>query len=137
MPDHLTEKYELTQKVRASGWAAKLSPGVLDRVVSTLKVKPDPSLIVGFETGDDAGVYKISNDTALIQTLDFFTPIVDSPFDFGLIAAANALSDVYAMGGHPLTAMNIVCFPSEILPESVLQETLAGGLEKFMKPAPH
>ena len=100
-------------------------------MVSTLKVKPDPRLIVGFETRDDAGVYKISNDTALIQTLDFFTPIVDNPFDFGLIAAANALSDVYAMGGHPLTAMNIVCFPSESLPESVLQETLAGGLEKI------
>jgi selenide,water dikinase len=99
--------------------------------VSTLKVKPDPQLLVGFETADDAGVYKISDDTALIQTLDFFTPIVDSPFAFGSIAAANALSDVYAMGGRPLTAMNIVCFPSEDLPESVLQETLAGGLEKI------
>lgn len=99
--------------------------------MSTLKIKPDPNLLVGFETADDAGVYKISEDTALIQTLDFFTPIVDSPFAFGAIAAANALSDVYAMGGRPLTAMNIVCFPSEDLPESVLQETLAGGLEKI------
>ncbi len=99
--------------------------------MSTLKVKPDPQLLVGFETADDAGVYKISDDTALIQTLDFFTPIVDSPFAFGAIAAANALSDVYAMGGRPLTAMNIVCFPSEDLPESVLEETLAGGLEKI------
>ncbi len=99
--------------------------------MSTLKVKPDPQLLVGFETADDAGVYKISDDTALIQTLDFFTPIVDSPFAFGAIAAANALSDVYAMGGLSLTAMNIVCFPSEDLPESVLQETLAGGLEKI------
>jgi selenide,water dikinase len=99
--------------------------------VSTLKVKPDPNLLVGFETADDAGVYKISDDTALIQTLDFFTPIVDSPFAFGTIAAANALSDVYAMGGRPLTAMNIVCFPSEDLPETVLKETLAGGLEKI------
>jgi selenide,water dikinase len=99
--------------------------------VSTLIVKPDPQLLVGFETSDDAGVYKISDDTALIQTLDFFTPVVDSPFAFGSIAAANALSDVYAMGGRPLTAMNIVCFPSEDLPESVLQETLAGGLEKI------
>ena len=99
--------------------------------MSTLKVKPDPQLLVGFETADDAGVYKISDDTALIQTLDFLTPIVDSPFAFGSIAAANALSDVYAMGGRPLTAMNIVCFPSEDLPEFVLQETLAGGLEKI------
>lgn len=86
---------------------------------------------MGFETADDAGVYKISDDTALIQTLDFFTPIVDSAFAFGTIAAANALSDVYAMGGTPLTAMNIVCFPAKELPESVLQETLAGGLEKI------
>ncbi len=96
-----------------------------------MKIKPDPRLLVGFETADDAGVYKISDDTALIQTLDFFTPIVDSPYAFGLIAAANALSDVYAMGGNPMTAMNIVCFPSQDLPESVLQETLAGGLEKI------
>jgi len=108
-----------------------LSPGVLGRIVSTLKVNPDPQLLVGFETADDAGVYKISHDTALIQTLDFFTPVVDSPYDFGAIAAANALSDVYAMGGQPLTVMNIVCFPSEDLPESVLKETLAGGLDKI------
>ena len=88
-------------------------------------------MIVGFETSDDAGVYRLSDDVALIQTLDFFTPIVDSPFDFGAIAAANALSDVYAMGGTPITAMNIVCFPSEELPESILKETLGGGLSKL------
>lgn len=99
--------------------------------MSGLKVKADPRLLVGFETSDDAGVYQLSDDVALIQTLDFLTPVVDSPFDFGRIAAANALSDVYAMGGRPLTAMNIVCFPSRDLPESVLQETLAGGLEKI------
>lgn len=87
--------------------------------------------MVGFETSDDAGVYRLSDDVALIQTLDFFTPIVDSPFDFGAIAAANALSDVYAMGGTPITAMNIVCFPSEALPESVLKDTLNGGLSKL------
>jgi len=86
---------------------------------------------VGLETPDDAGVYKITDEVALIQTLDFFTPIVDSPYDFGAIAAANALSDVYAMGGNPLTVMNIVCFPVDDLPESVLQETLAGGLDKI------
>lgn len=99
--------------------------------MSGLKIKADPRLLVGFETSDDAGVYQLSDDVALIQTLDFLTPVVDSPFDFGRIAAANALSDVYAMGGRPLTAMNIVCFPSQDLPESVLQETLAGGLEKI------
>jgi len=86
---------------------------------------------VGFETSDDAGVYRLTDDIALIQTVDFFTPIVDSPFDFGAIAAANSLSDVYAMGGAPITAMNIVCFPSEDLPESVLKETLEGGLSKL------
>lgn len=83
------------------------------------------------ESSDDAGVYRLSRDTALIQSLDFFTPIVDSPYDFGRIAAANALSDIYAMGGRPVTAMNIVCFPADDLPESVLKETLEGGLEKI------
>ncbi len=98
-------------------------------MVSRLPVKIDPRLLVGTETSDDAGVYQLSEDTALIQTLDFFTPIIDSAYDFGRIAAANALSDVYAMGGEPLTAMNIVCFPADELPEKVLEETLAGGLE--------
>lgn len=86
---------------------------------------------MGMESSDDAGVYRLNHDTALIQSLDFFTPIVDSPYDFGRIAAANAMSDVYAMGGVPITAMNIVCFPADDLPESVLKETLEGGLEKI------
>lgn len=98
-------------------------------MVSRLPVKSDPRLLVGTETSDDAGVYQLNEDTALIQTLDFFTPIIDSPYDFGRIAAANALSDVYAMGGDPVTAMNIVCFPAGDLPEEVLRETLAGGLD--------
>jgi selenide, water dikinase len=91
----------------------------------------DPNLVVGFERADDAGVYKLSDDLALIQTVDFFTPIVDEPFVFGQIAAANALSDVYAMGGRPLTAMNVVCFPSKAMGIEVLQEILRGGLEKL------
>jgi len=86
---------------------------------------------VGFDHADDAGVFRIRPDIALIQTLDFFTPIIDSPFDFGRIAASNALSDVYAMGGRPITAMNIVCFPIEEMPETILQEILEGGLEKI------
>ena len=86
---------------------------------------------MGLEGVDDAGVFRLDADTALIQTLDFFTPVVDSPFEFGRIAAANALSDVYAMGGKPLTAMNIVCFPKDDMPVSVLRETLEGGLEKI------
>ena len=86
---------------------------------------------MGRETSDDAGVYKLRDDLALIQTLDFFTPIVNDPYLFGQIAAVNALSDVYAMGGKPLTAMNIVCFPKNTLDKSVLKEILKGGLEKI------
>ncbi len=91
----------------------------------------DPDLIVGLERADDAGVYKLSDDLAIVQTVDFFTPIVDDPYTFGQIAVANALSDVYAMGGKPLTAMNIVCFPSKTLDILVLREILRGGLDKL------
>ena len=91
----------------------------------------DPNLIVGQETSEDAGVYRLSDDIALVQTLDFFTPIVNDPYDFGRIAAANALSDVYAMGGRPLTAMNIVCFPIGTMDKEILKEILRGGLEKI------
>jgi len=90
-----------------------------------------PNLIVGLEQADDAGVYKLSDELAIIQTIDFFTPIVDDPRTFGQIAVANALSDVYAMGGKPLTAMNVVCFPIKTLDISVLREILTGGLEKM------
>ncbi len=96
-----------------------------------MPVKGHPDLLVGMESSDDAGVYRLDSERALVQTLDFFTPIIDSPYEFGRIAAANSLSDVYAMGGKPLTAMNIVCFPIEDLPEKILQETLEGGLEKI------
>ena len=82
----------------------------------------DPNLIVGKETSEDAGVYRLNDNLALIQTLDFFTPIVNDPYDFGRIAAANALSDVYAMGGRPLTAMNIVCFPIGTMDKEILKE---------------
>lgn len=85
---------------------------------------------MGIERADDAGVYKISEEVALIQTIDFFTPIVDDPYWFGQIAAANAFSDVYAMGGRPLTAMNVVCFPIKEMPLRILQEILRGGLDK-------
>lgn len=88
-----------------------------------------PDLIAGVERGEDAGVYKLRDDLAIIQTVDFFTPIVDDPYDFGRIAAANALSDVYAMGGRPLTALNVVCFPRDSMEISILQEVLRGGLD--------
>jgi selenide,water dikinase len=96
-----------------------------------LPVNSHPNLLVGIETCDDAGVYKLSDDVALVQTLDFFTPIVNDPYHFGRIAAANALSDVYAMGGTPLTAMNIVCFPVKDMPKQILKDILRGGLEKI------
>ncbi|NVM21073.1 MAG: selenide, water dikinase SelD [Desulfobacterales bacterium] len=108
-----------------------MSPGDLEEVISGLPVISDPNLLVGIETADDAGVYKLSPDTALVQTLDFFTPIVDDPYQFGRIAAANAMSDVYAMGGSPLTAMNIVCFPSKDMPKEILTEILRGGLDNI------
>jgi len=107
-----------------------MGPGDLSRALAALPVKADPRLLVGRETFDDAGVFRVSDDIALVQTVDFFAPIVDDPFDFGQIAAANALSDVYAMGGQPLTALNIVAFPTSDLPLDVLTQILAGGQEK-------
>ena len=91
----------------------------------------DPNLIVGMEHSEDAGVYKLRDDLAIIQTVDFFTPIVDDPYTFGQIAVTNALGDVYAMGGKPLTAMNIVCFPVKKMDISILREILSGGLDKM------
>ncbi len=98
-----------------------------------LEIPTDERVLIGVGTADDAGVYKISEELALIQTIDFFTPIVDDPFAFGRIAAANALSDVYAMGGRPKTAMNIVAFPVQKLPMEVLRQTLAGGMETLKR----
>ena len=91
----------------------------------------DPNLIVGMEHAEDAGVYKLHDDLAIIQTVDFFTPIVDDPYTFGQIAVTNALSDVYAMGGKPLTAVNIVCFPVKTMDMSILRQILQGGLDKM------
>lgn len=96
-----------------------------------LPLVDDPNLLIGLERGDDAGVYKLNDDLAIIQTIDFITPIVDDPYTFGQIAAANALSDVYAMGGKPLTAMNVVCFPIQSQDISVLGEILRGGWDKL------
>jgi selenide, water dikinase len=91
----------------------------------------DPNLLVGLDTSDDAGVYKLTDDIAMVQTLDFFTPIVDNPYDFGQVAAANAISDVYAMGGKPLTALNIVAFPIATLDKNILSEILRGAGDKL------
>ena len=99
--------------------------------MESLPLETDPNLLVGRETSDDAGVYRLTADLALVQTIDFITPVVNDPYDFGRIAAANALSDVYAMGGRPLTAMNVVCFPIRTMDQDVLREILRGGLEKI------
>lgn len=96
-----------------------------------LAISTDPNLIVGFADCEDAGVYKLNDEMALIQTLDFFTPIVDNPYDFGQITAANSLSDVYAMGGKPLLAMNIVCFPIKDMDNYILKNIIKGGLDKI------
>ena len=107
-----------------------MGPGDLSSVLAPLASKTDARLLVGRETFDDAGVFLVADDLALVQTVDFFAPIVDDPFDFGQVAAANALSDVYAMGGQPMTALNIVAYPTKDLPLSVLTEILRGGQEK-------
>ncbi len=99
-------------------------------ILESLPLETDPNLLVGRETSDDAGVYRLMVDMALVQTMDFITPVVNDPYDFGRIAAANALSDVYAMGGRPLTAMNIVCFPVRTMDKAILREILRGGIEK-------
>jgi selenide, water dikinase len=105
---------------------------VLDTVLGKLARQHDPNVLVGFDTADDAGVYKISAGQALVQTVDFFTPIVDDPYTFGQIAATNSLSDVYAMGGRPLSSLALVCYPDKGDLE-VLQQILAGGLSKMME----
>ena len=105
---------------------------MLDTVLGKLARQHDPNVLVGFDHADDAGVYQLTPDTALVQTVDFFTPIVDDPYTFGQIAATNALSDVYAMGGKPLTALALVCFPEKADVE-ILERILAGGLSKMIE----
>ena len=120
----------LTEMTTSGGWAAKIGPEVLASVLSQLpKNENNNNLLVGLDTADDAAVYKLNDETALIQTLDFFTPMIDDPYIFGQIAAANSLSDVYAMGGKPIVAMNIVCFPS-CHDMNILAEILKGGFDK-------
>src|SRR3982074_3972649 len=115
---------------RARGWAENLNPAILESVLRRLPRQTDPNVLVGFETNDDAGVYLVNEDLALVQTVDFFTPIVDDPFLFGQIAAANALSDVYAMGGRPISSLSIVGFPEHADPE-ILEQIIRGGLAKM------
>lgn len=107
-----------------------MGPGDLSAALAPLARRPDPRILMGHETFDDAGVFRVSDDVAIVQTVDFFAPIVDDPYEFGQVAAANALSDIYAMGGTPLTALNIAAFPTGTLPLDVLTEILRGGQDK-------
>jgi selenide,water dikinase len=121
------EAVRLTQQVKAGGCASKLPPGSLQQVLAQLPAQSDPNVLVGFDTSDDAGVYRLNGDMALVQTVDFFTPMVDDPFTYGQIAATNALSDVYAMGGRPITSLALVCFPENGDLET-LGSIMRGGL---------
>jgi selenide, water dikinase len=126
---HLVDSPALTALSHAGGCGRKLAATELLCLLQELPVQRDPRLLVGAGTRDDAAVYLLRDDLALVQTVDFFTPLVDDPYDFGRIAAANALSDVYAMGGVPVTAMNIVGFPLRDLGREVLAEILRGGAD--------
>src|SRR5258707_1480083 len=126
----LATQVKLTSMAKAAGCAAKLNPATLDAILRKLPRQTNPNVLVGFDTNDDAGIYKISDDLALVQTVDFFTPIVDDPFLFGQIAAANALSDVYAMGGRPISSLSIVGFPEKGDP-TILEQIIRGGLAKM------
>nr|NQU94553.1 selenide, water dikinase SelD [Bacteroidota bacterium] len=125
-----TEEVKLTQYTHGLGCACKIRPQYLEKVLQDLPPVFDQNVLVGVETGDDAAVYKINDETAIVQTVDFFTPIVDDPYYFGAIAAANALSDIYAMGAKPLFALNIVGFPDNRLPMQVLKDILKGASDK-------
>jgi selenide,water dikinase len=121
---------KLTAMAKAAGCAAKLNPATLEAVLRKLPRQTNPNVLVGFETNDDAGVYLVNEDLALVQTVDFFTPIVDDAFLFGQIAAANALSDIYAMGGHPISSLSLVGFPEQADPV-ILEQIIRGGLSKM------
>ena len=128
-----TEVLKLTALSSCAGCASKLSRRELTEVLRQVPTLKDRNVLVGTATGDDAGVYRLSGDRALVQTTDFFTPIVDDPFSYGQIAATNALSDVYAMGGRPLTALNIVGIPADLVPLDVVNQIVRGGAEKIQE----
>lgn len=125
--------FDLLTTVEQGGCSAKLPPDVLFEALGRLTVPTDPNLLVGIGTGDDAGVYRLTDEIALIETTDFFPPVCSDPYDFGQIAAANALSDVYAMGGKVLTAMNLVMFPASGIPFAALHDIVRGGQDKVLE----
>ncbi|GIN84283.1 selenide, water dikinase [Heyndrickxia sporothermodurans] len=125
-------KIKLTSLSTKGGCGCKIGPADLAAVIKKLPPSiPNPNLLVGLDTSDDAGVFRLTDDLAIVQTVDFFTPIVDDPYSFGQVAAANAISDIYAMGGKPLTALNIVAFPIHTLDKEILSEILRGAGDKL------
>ena len=126
MPEN---EVKLTKLAKCAGCGAKVGAGVLAQLLDGIKVHSDPNLLVGFDKSDDASVYKVSNDLALVQTVDFFPPIADDPYLFGQIAATNALSDVYAMGGEPKLCLNIMAVPAD-MPKEAVHDLLRGGYDK-------
>jgi selenide, water dikinase len=128
-----TEQFQLTKLSKSGGCAGKIGPGELSHILSHLSTVTDPNVLVGTSTSDDAAVYKISDDLALVCTSDFFSPMVDDAFLFGEIAAANALSDIYAMGATPLFALNLLAYPSLALPPVHLGEMLKGASTKVIE----
>ena len=120
---------KLTKLAKCAGCGAKVGAGVLAQLLEGIRVHQDPNLLVGFDKSDDASVYKVSDDLALVQTVDFFPPIADDPFLFGQIAATNALSDVYAMGGEPKLCLNIMAIPAD-MPKDTVHQLLRGGYDK-------
>jgi selenium donor protein len=131
MPNENQEqKVKLTHFSHGLGCGCKMRPQFLEQILAGLPVPTDPALLVGTGSKDDAAVYKINDEQAIVQTVDFFTPIVDDPYDFGAIAATNAISDIYAMGGKPLFALNIVAFPSKKLSAAILEQILKGASDK-------
>jgi len=121
---------KLTHHTRFGGCAAKIGPGDLSEMLCGIDIPEDENVITGMKGFEDAGVYRIADNLALVQTVDFFTPVVNDPYRFGQIAAANALSDIYAMGARPITALNIVCFSPKKFGNDLLREILKGGIDK-------
>ena len=125
----MADEIKLTKLAKCAGCGAKVGAGVLAQLLEDIKVHTDPNLLVGFDKSDDASVYKLSHDLALVQTVDFFPPIADDPYVFGQIAATNALSDVYAMGGEPKLCLNIMAVPKD-MPKEAVHQLLRGGYDK-------
>ena len=125
----MENEVKLTKLSKCAGCGAKVGAGTLAKLLGDMPVHTDENLLVGYDRSDDAAVYKVDAETAIVQTMDFFPPIVDDPFLYGQIAATNALSDVYAMGGEPKLALNMLCVPED-MPKDTVQKILAGGYDK-------